>query len=177
MYCLGNLVAVVIGVSLSEPHIDRDNSPRTRNNGMSVSMYHLSRICRTLVPEIRVRPEMLHVFRYIDVLTCVIYNSNDYWSSGAIRVFRERLSTKICRWMRRHIVQIDSAYWDNGAVAARQGLPTCLCKSETTNGLTVLLFCDVKLDTELTIQCLHVYLWIYSRTDQLCGVLLALLAM
>ena len=27
-----------------------------------------------LAPEIRVRPEMLHVFRYIDMLTCVIYN-------------------------------------------------------------------------------------------------------
>ena len=31
-------------------------------------------ICRTLFPEIRVRPEMLQVFRYIDMLTCVIYN-------------------------------------------------------------------------------------------------------
>ena len=37
-------------------------------------MYHLPRVCRTLVPEIRVRPEMLRVFQYIDVLTCVIYN-------------------------------------------------------------------------------------------------------
>ena len=35
-------------------------------------MYH--RVCHTLVPEIHVRPEMLHVFWYIDVLTCVIYN-------------------------------------------------------------------------------------------------------
>ena len=50
-----------IGMSLSEPHIDRDNVPRTWNNGMYliyVSMYHLPRICRTLVPEIHVRPEM-----------------------------------------------------------------------------------------------------------------------
>ena len=37
-------------------------------------MYHLPRICCTLVPEIHVRPEMLHAFRYIDVLTCIIYN-------------------------------------------------------------------------------------------------------
>ena len=36
-----------------------------------LSMYHLPRVCRTLLPEIRVCPEMLHVFRYIDVLTCV----------------------------------------------------------------------------------------------------------
>ena len=37
-------------------------------------MYHLPRICCTLVPEIYVRREMLRVFRYIDVLMCVIYN-------------------------------------------------------------------------------------------------------
>ena len=37
-------------------------------------MYRLPRVCRTLAPEIRVHPEMLHVFLYIDVLTCVIYN-------------------------------------------------------------------------------------------------------
>ena len=44
---------------------------------MYVCMYVsnvLLRVCRTLVPEIRVHPEMLRVFRYIDVLTCVIYN-------------------------------------------------------------------------------------------------------
>ena len=61
----------IIGASLSKPHIDRDNGPRTWNNGMSVSMYlclyHLPRVCRTLIPEIHVRPKMLHVFRYIDV--------------------------------------------------------------------------------------------------------------
>ena len=39
-----------------------------------LSMYHLPRICCTLVPENRVRPEILCVFQYIDVLTCVIYN-------------------------------------------------------------------------------------------------------
>ena len=63
-----------IGVSLSKPHIDHDNGPRVWNNGMYLSMYHLPRVCRTLVPEIHVRPEMLHVFRYIGVLTCVICN-------------------------------------------------------------------------------------------------------
>ena len=41
---------------------------------MYLSMYHLPRICCTLVPEICVCPEMLHVFQYIDVLTCMIYN-------------------------------------------------------------------------------------------------------
>ena len=37
-------------------------------------MYHLPHVCRTLVLEICVRPEMLRVFRYIDVVTYVIYN-------------------------------------------------------------------------------------------------------
>ena len=37
-------------------------------------LYHLPHVCRTLVPEICVRPEMLCAFRWIDVLTCVIYN-------------------------------------------------------------------------------------------------------
>ena len=37
-------------------------------------MYHLPCICRTPVPKISVYPEMLRVFRYIDMLTCVIYN-------------------------------------------------------------------------------------------------------
>ena len=63
-----------IGVSLSKPNIDHDSGPRVRNNGMYLSMYHLHRVCRNLVPEIHVHLEMLHVFRYIGVLTCVICN-------------------------------------------------------------------------------------------------------
>ena len=63
-----------IGTSMSEPHIDHDNSPCVQNNGIYVSMYHLPHACRTLVPKICVRPEMLCVFWYIDVLTCVIHN-------------------------------------------------------------------------------------------------------
>ena len=48
--------SIVIGASLSEPHIDCDNNPRARNNGMYVSIYvsFYPRVCRTLVPEIRV---------------------------------------------------------------------------------------------------------------------------
>ena len=56
--------------SLSKPHIDHDNGPCVQNNGIYVSMYHLPRVCCTLVPEIRVCPEMLCVFWYIDVLMC-----------------------------------------------------------------------------------------------------------
>ena len=37
-------------------------------------IYHLLRVCHTLVPEIYVHPEMFCVFRYIEVLTYVINN-------------------------------------------------------------------------------------------------------
>ena len=42
--------------------------------GIMVCLYHLPRVCRILVPEVYVRPEMLRVFQYIEVLTCMIYN-------------------------------------------------------------------------------------------------------
>ena len=61
----------VFGASLSEPHIDRICQLRMRGEGyVSIIHPHLS----TLVPEIHVRNEMLREFRYIDMLTCVIYN-------------------------------------------------------------------------------------------------------
>ena len=62
---------------MSEPHIDRDISPR-----IYVCIYVsniFTRICHTLLPKIRVHPETLCVFRYIDVLTCVIYNGKQGW--------------------------------------------------------------------------------------------------
>ena len=70
-------------------HIDHDNGPaRGIMVSIYLSFYHLPRVCHTLVSEICVHPEMLHVFRYIDVLTCVIYNwhstelnSKDNWMS------------------------------------------------------------------------------------------------
>ena len=39
---------------------------------MYLGLYHLPRICCTLVHEIHVHPEILCVFQYIDVLMCVI---------------------------------------------------------------------------------------------------------
>ena len=92
MYCVSNILfsnlhvpsqnvnmwqnTVLIGVSLSKPHVDRGNGPRTRNNGTCMSsVYHLLCVCHTqLVPKIRVRPEMLHIFCHIEVLMCMIYN-------------------------------------------------------------------------------------------------------
>ena len=54
--------------------------PRMQNNGiymyvcMYLCLYHLPHVYCTLVPEICVCPDKLHVFRYIYMLTCVIYN-------------------------------------------------------------------------------------------------------
>ena len=63
----------IIEASLSEPNIDRDNGLRAQNN-LSIHLCIIyPSVCRTLVPEIRVHPEMLRVFQYIDVLTYVIY--------------------------------------------------------------------------------------------------------
>ena len=65
----------MIGTSLSKPYNDRDNSHVCMYVCMYVLCIHVSNIfTHTPVPEIHVRPEMLHVFRYIDVLMCMIYN-------------------------------------------------------------------------------------------------------
>ena len=65
----------LIGASLTKHHIDHDNGPCAGNNNCGyVYLYHLSHICRTLVPEIHVHHEMLHVFRYIDVVHVLLIN-------------------------------------------------------------------------------------------------------
>ena len=51
--------------------------------------YHLPRICRTLVPEIYLRPEMLHVFRYIDVLMCLINKCMLIYMLSAVKTINE----------------------------------------------------------------------------------------
>ena len=72
-----------------------------------------------------VRPEMFHVFWYMDDLcshvwfktACTQLNSKNNWSFSCLRW---RLSMKTGRWKRRHMVEMDSAYWDSGAVAVQQ---------------------------------------------------------
>ena len=62
------------GFTVDEPErAPHRNGPRARNNSIYVHvfLYHLPRVCCTLVPEICVCPEILRVFRYIDVLACV----------------------------------------------------------------------------------------------------------
>ena len=58
------------GVSLSEPTLIMTMVPMSR----IMITYHLPCVCCTLVAKIHARPEVLCLFRYIDVLTCVAYN-------------------------------------------------------------------------------------------------------
>ena len=70
---------------------------------MYLSMYHLPRLCHILVPEIRVRPEILRVCLYIDVLTCVIYNCTRLLFVSTVKIIND---TKTSRGMRRHRVHV-----------------------------------------------------------------------
>ena len=72
----------------------------------------LPHVCRTLVPDIHLRPEMLCVFTTeqqgrLQPATCCLP-----W---------RLISMKTGRWIRRHNVKTDSAYWDSGAIAALSG--------------------------------------------------------
>ena len=120
-----------------------------QNVSIYVSMYHLLRVCRTLVPEIRVCPEMLRVFRYINVITCVIYNCTDprtTWTTGATRVCREDY-----RW--RQVGECADTWYKQ--IQLPGNLPTRLCESKTTDELTVLLFCDIHIDIGATLNLLQ----------------------
>ena len=108
------LLVHLIGTSLSKSHIDRNNGSHTQNNGIymylsiylfiylhvhvHVCLYHLPHICRTLVPEVCLCPEILCEFQYIEVLMCVIYmynctrlNSKAGWSYSlsAVKILNE----------------------------------------------------------------------------------------
>ena len=64
----------IIGWAWASPTLIVTSAPAL---GMMVRIYLCiiySEFCHTLVPEIRVCPEMLHVFRYINVFSCMIYN-------------------------------------------------------------------------------------------------------
>ena len=126
----------------------------------------LPHICRTMVPEIRVRPEMLRVFRvYWRAHVCDLQlNSKDDWSYAllAMKIIHEE--SKTGKWMCRHMVQTDLTYWDSGTVAARQlaNVPVWLRNDRWAAVLyccTVLLFCNVHANVGTTLnllQCLCV---------------------
>ena len=127
------------------------------NNGIYLCLYHLPCVCRILIPEICVRPVMLHAFWYIDVLMCVIYICM-HWTEQQGRLealcLLWRLSMKTGRWMHRHMVYTDSAYWDSGAVAARQlgNMPVWI-KNDWWAYCTAV--CDVHIDKVMKLNLLQ----------------------
>ena len=102
----------IIRVSLSELHIDHDNVPRMRNNGMYLCIYLSIYLC--IIYPAFVAPWFL---RSVYALKCSMYsgilmcscvwfttactqlNSEDDWSSSCLPW---RLLMKTVRWMRRH---------------------------------------------------------------------------
>ena len=141
---LGVVDTWVVGASLSKPHIDCNNGlPHGIMVCMYLFMYHLPHVCRTLVPEIRVRPEMLFVFQYIDLLMCVIsttalLNGKNDWNCSRLPW---RLSTKTGRVnAQTHGINRFTLLrqWTYSCLATCQC--TWVCESEATDGLTVLLF-------------------------------------
>ena len=65
-----------LSVQTTSPDLETERA-RPNINDVRLSIFYsiiLPRVCRTLVPEICVCPEMLRVFQYIDMLMCVIYN-------------------------------------------------------------------------------------------------------
>ena len=124
------MVWVSLGM-LGEPHIDHDNGSRTQNNGIYVSiylsMYHL------ITPRLShpgCRDQCMpwnglctHVFRYIDVLMCVIYNctrlnSKDNWSITCCFSHEDYQRRQVN--VQTHGISRFSLYRDNKAVAGWQ---------------------------------------------------------
>ena len=137
------LACTIIGANLSEPHIDHDNSPRARNNGIYVCIIYPVFVA----PLFPLCLEMLCVFQYIDVLTCLIYNCI---------CTQTRMTGVCCEDYRRRQAGECADTWYKQQI---QPTETCCCQSETTDGLTVLLFCDIYIDIGATLnllQCLCV---------------------
>ena len=125
-------------------------------HGIIVSEYvsFTSRCC-TLVPKICVRPEMLHVFQSIDVLTCVIYNCMHSTEKqerlellvSAMKIIDEdRLVNAQTRYKRIQLTETVELYLPGN-------LPTRLqCELKTTNELAVLLFCKCTSSALITVS-------------------------
>ena len=113
-------------------------------------------------PSPSVHPEMLRVFQYIAVLTCVIYTTALNWTARTTR------ATRVCRddYRWRQVGECADTWYKlciqptvTMELYLPCNLPTPLCESEMTDGLTVLLFCDVHIDKGVTLSllwCLHV---------------------
>ena len=118
-------------------------------------MYHLPHICCTqLVPVISVCHKTLWVFQCIYVLTCVIYWSTDIKDDWSLELL------VVCHtdYRRRQVGECADTWYkriqptDRDELLLPSNLPTRLCKSETTNGLIVLLFCGIHIDKGATLN-------------------------
>ena len=130
----------LIEASLSEPHIDHDNSPRAWNNDIYVyitypmfvapwllrSMYGRKASCISVYWRAHMHDSQLHALDWLD--------NKDNWSHSCL----PWRSMKTGRWMHRHGINGLSLLrqWNCSCPATCQR--TCV-NSETTDGLTVVL--------------------------------------
>ena len=122
-------------------------------------MYHLPRVCRTLVPEICVRPEMLRVIQYSDVLTCMIYNCMHSTEQhgrlellvSAVNVIDEDRKVNA----QTHGIDRFSLLrqWNCSCPATCQH--ACVNQKRLMGCQTVLLFCDIHIDKGATLNLLQ----------------------
>ena len=159
----------IIGASLSEPHIDHDNIPRTQNNGMYLCIYLSIYVHVCIIYPAFVAPWFprsmyaLKYSMYSGISTCshAWFTIALDWTArttGATRVCHQRrqLSMKTGQVNARQTHGINRfsllRQWSCSCLA---NFPTCLCESKTTVEFTVLLFCDVHIDKGATLNLLH----------------------
>ena len=127
-----------------QAHIDHDNVPPCDiMASVSICMIKPAYVAAWFPRSMyALKPEMLHVFWYIDVLLCVICNCTQ----------QERLKLLVPAVKIINKRQVGEC----AAVAAQKVVNTG--NSETTNELAVLLFYDIHIDIDETLnllQCLH----------------------
>ena len=141
-----------------KPEWAHDNGPRVRNNGLYLSVY-VSITPRLSHPDswdLHVRPEMLCVFRYIDVRGLQLSIDWTARTTGATRVCHEDYRWRECAdtWYK----QIQSTETVHGAVSARQlaNTPVWIKNNRWAYPTAVLCrrSCQQRHDTELTSVCM-----------------------
>ena len=160
--CVYLLFSIELGQAWVSPTLITTTTP---THGIIVC--HLPGICRTLVPKICVRHKMLYVFLYVDMLTCVIYNCMcSTEQQGRPELLLERYMYLLHIHIHVGLVNAQThginwfSLWSCCCPATYQ--LTCLCESESTNGLTVLLFCDVHVDIGAILNLLQCLCVIYG---------------
>ena len=133
---------------------------------------HLPHICRTLVPKICVRPMhscVLTCSRAWFITACAQLNSKDdrNYSLPAKKISdKDRYMYLLHVHIHVGLVNAQThginwfSLWSCCCPATYQ--LTCLCESESTNGLTVLLFFDVHIDIGVTLNLLQCLCDIYG---------------